>query len=233
VARHLAAGHCVFLDAQQALGDGFARRFPGIAGTCRRAGIDPAKQPIPVAPAAHFHMGGVAVDATGRTSVDGLWACGEVASTGLHGANRLASNSLLEAACCARWVAEDVAAASALAGGRSMPTPTLPPPVDPSAVRPIMSRQVGLLRDREGLQTAIRALWALAATAGPSADPATLGLMLAVAALRREESRGAHARTDFPARSPAAAQRQSLRLCEATDAARRIAATAEPIALRA
>ena len=80
-----------------ALGADFARRFPRRHRACRAAGIDPARQPIPVRPAAHYHMGGVAVDAEGRSTVPGLWACGEVAATGLHGANRLASNSLLEA----------------------------------------------------------------------------------------------------------------------------------------
>ena len=87
----------------------FARRFPAITALCRNAGVDPVTQPIPVRPAAHYHMGGVLVDQAGRTSVDGLWACGEAACTGLHGANRLASNSLLEAAVCGGWVAQDIA----------------------------------------------------------------------------------------------------------------------------
>ena len=95
-----ATGHRVFLDARRALGDGFAARFPAIAAHCRAAGIDPARAPIPVRPAAHYHMGGIAVDGAGRSTVAGLWACGEAPSTGLHGANRLASNSLLEAAVC-------------------------------------------------------------------------------------------------------------------------------------
>ena len=95
---HMNKGHRVFLDARAAIGENFAARFPGIHAACIAAGIDPARAPIPVRPAAHYHMGGVAVDARGRSSIEGLWACGEVASTGLHGANRLASNSLLEAA---------------------------------------------------------------------------------------------------------------------------------------
>jgi L-aspartate oxidase len=212
--RHLAAGHRVFLDARAALGAGFERRFPAITAACRAAGIDPATQPIPVVPAAHFHMGGVDVDAAGRSSVAGLWACGETASTGLHGANRLASNSLLEAATCARWVAEDIAATSP-ARLRPLAGQRLPPAPDPAPVRPILSRHAGLLRDGDGLRAAIRALAPLAEVGGAAADPATLGMMLAVAALRREESRGAHARTDFPSRRADCATRQTLHLADA------------------
>jgi L-aspartate oxidase len=95
---HLAEGHRVFVDARSALGARFGERFPSIAARCRAAGLNPAVEPIPVRPAAHYHMGGIAVDEAGRSSIDGLWACGEAAATGLHGANRLASNSLLEAA---------------------------------------------------------------------------------------------------------------------------------------
>jgi L-aspartate oxidase len=102
--RHLGDGHPVFLDAREALGTRFAARFPAIAAHCRAAGLDPARDAIPVRPAVHYHMGGIAVDAEGRSTVPGLWAAGEVAATGLHGANRLASNSLLEAAVCGRWV---------------------------------------------------------------------------------------------------------------------------------
>ncbi len=106
--RHMTAGHRVFLDARGVPDLDFARRFPAITGFCHAAGIDPVTQPIPIRPAAHYHMGGIAVDLAGRTSVEGLWACGEAACTGLHGANRLASNSLLEAAVCGRLVAESI-----------------------------------------------------------------------------------------------------------------------------
>src|ERR1700675_4079901 len=83
----IAAGCGAFLDARGARGAGFAEKFPAVYARCRAAGIDPARQPIPVAPAAHYHMGGIAVDARGRTSLRGLWAGGEVSSTGAHGAN--------------------------------------------------------------------------------------------------------------------------------------------------
>ena len=108
VAAHIAAGHRVFLDARPALGADFARHFPGITARCRAAGIDPVRQPIPVRPAVHYHMGGIAVDAEGRSTIEGLWACGEVAASGLHGANRLASNSLLEAVVMASAVADSI-----------------------------------------------------------------------------------------------------------------------------
>ena len=94
----------------------FAEKFPTVYASCISAGIDPATQPIPVAPAAHYHMGGIAVDAHGRTSLKGLWAGGEVSCTGAHGANRLASNSLLEAVVYAARIAEDI-------GGHSFASP--------------------------------------------------------------------------------------------------------------
>jgi L-aspartate oxidase len=236
IGRHLADGHQVFLDARINPGADFARRFPAIAGFCRAAGIDPATQPIPVRPAVHYHMGGVAVDGAGRSSVKGLWACGEVASTGLHGANRLASNSLTEAVVCAGWVAEDVAGTSVGQArsrqARSLGPANLPPPSDPAAVRPIMARGAGLLRSHEGLHEAINALLPLASGRGTTADPAIVGLMIAVMALRREESRGGHWRTDFPQRAPDA-RRATLRLADAIATAREIDGQFKPTARRA
>jgi L-aspartate oxidase len=216
--RHRLAGHRVFLDARDVKGLDFARRFPAITALCREAGIDPATQPVPVRPAAHYHMGGILVDQAGRTSIEGLWACGEAASTGLHGANRLASNSLLEAAVCGGWVANDIAATASV--GR--PRPKLPdrdPGSDPDSVRPILSRAAGVLRDGESLGAAARALYPLAISQQAASDPAIVGLMIVIAALRRQESRGAHARTDFPDRA-SLAKRSRLRLDEALAAAR-------------
>jgi L-aspartate oxidase len=229
--RHIAMGHRVFLDARQKPGADFARRFPAIAGFCRAAAIDPATQLIPVRPAAHYHMGGIAVDGAGRSSVAGLWACGEVSCTGLHGANRLASNSLTEAVVCAGWVAESVAAT--FAGPARTPIPTsLPQPPDPTAVRPILSRGAGLKRDREGLQEAARALLPLATGHGAACDPASVGLMIVMAALRRQESRGAHCRLDFPRRS-SDARRTTQGLAETIAAAQEIEEKLAPTARRA
>jgi L-aspartate oxidase len=224
--RHLAQGHRVCLDARHALGTRFATRFPAIAAYCRAAGIDPARAPIPVRPAAHYHMGGIAVDAAGRSTVAGLWACGEAAATGLHGANRLASNSLLDAAVSARWVADSIAGTAP----RPLPPPPcpyLPPQAEAGPVRSILSDALGVVRERAGLARAIAALEPLAFGTGAAADPAATGLVIAVAALAREESRGAHWRSDFPRRSSGPPQRSLLRLEQAA----RLAARAEVTAL--
>jgi L-aspartate oxidase len=194
----IAGGRRVFLDARDALGARFAQRFPVIAAQCHAEGIDPAAAPIPVRPAAHFHMGGICVDALGRASIPGLWACGEAAATGLHGANRLASNSLMEAACCAGEVAESVAG-SYRPRRTSMRHARAPlHPVDAGPLRELMSRHVGVLRDGSGLRAAIEALRPIAFGDGRAADPAVVALMVATAALVREESRGSHDRTDRP-----------------------------------
>jgi L-aspartate oxidase len=219
--RHMAAGHRVFLDARNVRGLDFARRFPAITALCREAGIDPVTQAIPVRPAAHYHMGGISVDRAGRTSIHGLWACGEAANTGLHGANRLASNSLLEAAVCGGWVAkdvlEDIAATSSIRR-RDLTLADGEIDSDPTSVRPILSRAAGVLRNGEGLRAAARALYPLAVSRQPASDPAIVGLMIAIAALRRQESRGAHARTDFPDHANLA-RRATLRLDDALEAA--------------
>src|SRR5262249_12374228 len=105
----IAAGRGAFLDASEVLGSRFADKFPTVHASCLAGGIDPAMQPIPIAPAAHYHMGGVAVDQRGRSSLQGLWAAGEVSSTGAHGANRLPPTSLLEAIVYAARTAADTA----------------------------------------------------------------------------------------------------------------------------
>jgi aspartate oxidase len=205
----ICAGERVFLDTRDVLGERITRRFPGVTALCRAAGLDPVRDPIPVRPAAHYHMGGIKVDDHGRCSVEGLWACGEVASTGLHGANRLASNSLLEALAYATWVAEDIKGAQSSLSTGQPPYPTLARRHRPVSaqqsehlqqIRVLMDRQVGVLLDGTGLQDAIGGLRALmrhgSAADGPAA--ALVGLMVAVAAYRRTESRGAHQRLDYP-----------------------------------
>lgn len=225
--QEIMAGRDVFLDARASLGARFAGRFPSIAAGCRAAGIDPARDLIPIRPAAHYHMGGIAVDAEGRTSLEGLWAAGEVASTGLHGANRLASNSLLEAVVCGRAVAESVAGTRPRPAARRRAMPALPPVADAGAVRPIVSRHLGVTRHATGLVAAIARLLPLAEGSGPAAAPARVALMMAVCALERTESRGAHARTDFPARAPLP-RRSRITLAEALASARSLAAEARP-----
>ncbi|MGJ4886675.1 L-aspartate oxidase [Bradyrhizobium sp. HKCCYLRH3099] len=224
--RHRAAGHRTFLDAREKPGAAFAARYPVITAFCRMAGIDPAVDPIPVRPAVHYHMGGVAVDAMGRSTVDGLWACGEASRTGLHGANRLASNSLMEAIVCAQWVAGSVAGTPPHAA-KPVEAAAIPAASDPAAIRPLLSEALGVLRDREGMAAAIQGLLPLASVAGAAADPALVGLMMAVAAHAREESRGGHCRTDCPDTLPVA-QPSRLTLSSAIAAAREIAETERP-----
>jgi L-aspartate oxidase len=226
VAAHIAAGHRVFLDARASLGAGFAEHFPGITARCRAAGIDPVRQPIPVQPAVHYHMGGIVVDAEGRSSVEGLWACGEVAATGLHGANRLASNSLLEAVVMADAVAMSIT------GTQTAPLPPPRPialPAAPQAdgLRGLVSETLGVVRDRAGLERAMDQLHPLAFKDGTASDPALVALMIATAALAREESRGGHWRADFPQTSPAWARHLVQRV---HDTGTRLVCRAVPLA---
>ena len=201
--RQVVAGHDVFLDCRTAIGEKFAAHFPTVYAACRSAGIDPARQPIPVAPAAHYHMGGIASDAQGRSSLEGLWVAGECAATGLHGANRLASNSLLEGLVFGARVAEDVKGAVAAGTAKGQPpAPTafaLPPP--PHVLRAAMSRHVGLERDAGGLEDALAVIARLEQSS--NGEPALLNMLAAarlvtVGALLRQESRGGHWRSDFP-----------------------------------
>jgi L-aspartate oxidase len=210
--KRMAEGHKIFLDGRAL--ENFAARFPGIYASCHEAGIDPATMAIPVRPAAHYHMGGAATDAKGRSSVAGLWACGEVASTGLHGANRLASNSLLEAASFGRRVAQDIKNVAP----RKIRAPALPKTRAPETdairktIRETMSAHLGVMRDGKGLKTAIDRLAPLA----DRSDMALAGFMIATAALVREESRGSHNRADFPNTSAALARRVVFTLDELT-----------------
>jgi len=167
-------------------------------------------------------MGGVATDENGRSSVPGLWVAGEAASTGLHGANRLASNSLLEAAVMGMRAARDIAGTNASRTGMPQHFPETFAP-DLTLVRPIVSRHLGVLRNAGAIHGAIAALLPLCESEGPATDPALVALLIAVFASLRLESRGAHARTDFPLKLPYA-QRRMMNLSDALDIARSVIA---------
>jgi L-aspartate oxidase len=223
----IAAGHRAYLDARTALGPRFAEKFPTVYASCVAAGIDPAQAPIPVAPAAHYHMGGISVDAHGRTSLRGLWAGGEVSSTGAHGANRLASNSLLEAVVYAARIAEDIAG-SMIAAPARLPVSITPrncamPPISEKNLRAMMASHVGVIRDGDGLAEAVRSFAAIERDTGNIAlrNMATTALLVAASAWTRRESRGAHYRIDYPSEKPALAHRTMTTLA----AAREIAAS--------
>jgi L-aspartate oxidase len=209
--RRLMAGRRVFLDAREAVGDELPERFPTVFELCQRHGLDPRKELMPVAPAAHYHMGGIAVDGQGRTSLPGLWACGEVSSTGVHGANRLASNSLLEALVFGARVAEDLRGQTGrgFPAGRRVPAMPAGTPRDAElqlAIRRTMWEKVGVVRDEKGLTSALDELEALAEShphiAGEARNLLSVGRLVTTAALARRESRGGHYRSDYPQPDP-------------------------------
>jgi len=206
------AGRGAFLDAREAVGAAFPEEFPAVFAACLAGGVDPRVQPIPVAPACHYHMGGIATDAAGRTSLWGLFAAGECASTGVHGANRLASNSLVEA-CVFGARAGRAAAAEADPG--TAPLAAEVPPALPAealvALRQAMSRDAGVVRDAAGLSRLLAEIEALEAEHGRGATLAAARLV-AAAALARTESRGAHFRAD--AERATAPRRTFLRLAD-------------------
>ena len=214
----------VLLDTSGIGESRFKKRFPAISERLAEYGIVAGRDPIPVVPAAHYMCGGVAVDLDGRTEIDGLFAAGEVAFTGVHGANRLASNSLLEASV----LAERAGAVAPPPAGGPEPPPPSPPGTDPplpdqgvildhewDAVRSLMLNYMGLVRSRGRLDRAVTRLaemreWSddLYRTSKPSSDLAELrnislaGLIMAMSARAREESRGLHTRLDFPETDP-------------------------------
>ena len=218
-------GRLVGLDARAAIGEGFPSEFPTVFGFCQAAGIDPRTARIPVAPAAHYFMGGIAVDEWGRSSLEGLWACGEASASGVHGANRLASNSLLEAMVYGSRVAENVMATRS---GRTGPdggsaTARAAHARDDkgenqamSDLRNVMYANVGLIRNEFGLREALSRIEDLEA-AFPHAgnelrNLLVVGRLIAQAALARKESRGSHYRSDYPATDDALAKRSFTHL---------------------
>jgi L-aspartate oxidase len=244
IATEMAAqgGVPVVLDATALGASVLALRFPTIDAATRAAGFDWAREPIPVTPAAHYWMGGIATDATGRTSLPGLWAVGECASTGVHGANRLASNSLLEAAVFAHRAARDVLAppvvtkarfdaptrafvtthADTPSAGRHESTRERVEPCEsddpergarrpgfsPAALQALMWRHAGVQRSGAGLRHAASVLATWHADHLEDRNLLDLARVIVDAALAREESRGAHYRTDFPTPSPDLAVRR-------------------------
>jgi L-aspartate oxidase len=236
MATRMAALGCdhLLLDATGLGAERLARRFPTIVAACRAAGLDPATEPLPVSPAAHYLMGGVRTDLHGRASLPGLWAVGEAACTGVHGANRLASNSLLEGIVFAARIGRAIAAGPAPPGdGSAWPAvgaDGAPPldgaggdgaPADPAAARAALRRlltvRAGVVRSGTGLAEAAGALAGLPAAfpARPDgwevANLVQLATVLVEVAARRQESRGAHWREDFPEPVPAWRVRQTVR----------------------
>ncbi|RZU30322.1 L-aspartate oxidase [Streptomyces sp. BK022] len=220
--QELGAEH-MYLDGRHFGAEMWEQRFPTILAACRAHGIDPVTEPIPVAPAAHYASGGVRTDDRGRTTVAGLYACGEVACTGVHGANRLASNSLLEGLVYAERIAADIAAGHTANGPHArVPAPVphhgtpahpLLAPEDRLAVQRIMSEGAGVLRSAASLERAARRLAELHSRAsdtldgeGKTAEPGVdtweatnlldVARVLVAAAALREETRGCHWRED-------------------------------------
>jgi L-aspartate oxidase len=193
-----AAGRGAFLDATTAVGGHFPHEFPAVFEACQSAGIDPRREMIPVVPAVHYHMGGVATDLDGRASLPGLYAAGECASTGVQGANRLASNSLLEAAVFGARAGR-AAAAEGEIGGEPVSLAALPDLPDAAfqALRKAMSRDAGVIRDAAGLTRLQDEVATLEAAHGPC-PPLVAARLIVDTALARQESRGGHYRADFP-----------------------------------
>jgi len=240
IARQMAAqnGQPVMLDATRLGASFLAQRFPTIDAACRERGLDWSRRPIPVTPAAHYWMGGVRTDIWGRTSVPGLFAVGEVACTGVHGANRLASNSLLESLvfawrCAALLLNEDAGKETAVPSSldvrvdtvhATLPMPRPRPlhdakPVDRVALQSLMWNAVGIERSAAGLEAAATQLDQWQPSGATMQDLETTNLLalaraLVGAALARRESRGAHFREDFPETS--ANFRHSLVYCQET-----------------
>lgn len=226
---------CVFLDAR-GIAD-FGVRFPTVTASCRAAGIDPARQPIPVVPGAHYSCGGVVTDVSGHTRVAGLFAAGEVARTGMHGANRLASNSLLEGLVVGERAGGEAAAHAVAAGAvrARLPEAVVGAALDRARLQAAMSRHGSVVRTGPGLAALSDALdeaTTVRVTSRRAFEDVALTLTaraLAAAAAARTESRGCHHRADHTDADPAQAHSRTVRLCgDRVEAGARVEAPAVP-----
>ncbi|BBX61198.1 L-aspartate oxidase [Mycobacterium saskatchewanense] len=211
---------CVFLDARGI--EGFATRFPTVTAACRAAGIDPVRQPIPVVPGAHYSCGGVVTDVHGQTELPGLFAAGEVARTGMHGANRLASNSLLEGLVVGGRAGK-AASAHAAAAGRVVASecePSAHTAPERGQLQAAMSRDASVVRDAAGLNRLSDTLSGapVRAIAGrrdfEDVALAVAARAVTAAALARDESRGCHHRAEYPGPAPDQVRSSVLRLAD-------------------
>lgn len=192
------SGRGAFLDCRDAVGAHFPEHFPTVFAACKSAGIDPRVEMIPIAPAAHYHMGGIVPDFWGKSSLDGLSVCGECTSTGVHGANRLASNSLLEAVVFAYRIAERLRDAKLpdIRTSRGHVPDALPHEALQS-LRAAMSANCGVVRNATGLAEVATLIDQLRDQHGPARAVTSAGLIVRCAQ-ERHESRGGHYRSDFP-----------------------------------
>lgn len=199
VAKAIAETGAAYLDVRAALGAEFGSMFPTVAAACHAAGLDPAADLLPIAPAAHYHMGGVKTDLNGQSNVNGLFAVGECANTGVHGANRLASNSLLEAIVFGSRIGDalrETTLPDARDGQSDGEDLVHAPATELGALRRMMTGEAGMLRDRFGLRTLIDEIDQQPARSVGDRLDQTSARLLAQSALAREESRGAHQRRD-------------------------------------
>jgi L-aspartate oxidase len=233
IARRTQSGLAVFLDLRPAIAERGEDAFPQALLLCREAGYDPLSEPVPVTPAAHYAMGGILTDEWGRASLDGLWACGEVASTGVHGANRLASNSLLEALVCAHRAAQHATARPRPAvqvriptwqsGRASNPDEMVVVSHNWDEIRRCMWDYVGIVRTTKRLQRALKRIanlqeeiqqyyWDFIVTNDllELRNIAMVAELIVRSALERPESRGLHYNLDYPNPDPAWAQRDTV-----------------------
>lgn len=228
------SGRGAWLDCTLAIGETFAQEFPTVYAYCQAVGIDPAKQLIPVVPAAHYFMGGILTDMDGHSTVQGLWACGEAASTGAHGANRLASNSLLEAVVFGARVAQAIKQLPQQPADLRPVLEVLPASDKPNTtyamqqLRAVMSNSFGVVRSQNAMLQGLQQIRTLARNNHDPvfANSLATAELLAVSALSRKESRGGHYRSDYPDSSVIWQHRSMMTLEDAQHSYTKLAETA-------